>query len=137
MSHSIASSIMLRSLEFDLHLGWPEAERAQKQQVWVDIHFQFSQPPRACKTDDLVDTFCYDQLVQALKIKIATRQFRLLEHLGHELYHWCKELITQDVLIQVRVRKKPLIENLNDGVTFTYGDTITVQQFFPEKTRCE
>lgn len=122
MKNSIASCIQLYGLELDIHLGWPDAERLLKQVIIADIKIVFIQPPNACLTDNLADTFCYDKLTNEIKQRVAAQPFRLLEHLGHELYQTIKKTLNNDSLISLRITKKPAIPNLTGGVSFCYGD---------------
>lgn len=124
MKKSIASYIVLHGLELNVHLGWPEAERVHKQIVTIDIKIQFANPPHGCITDNLADTYCYDTLINAIKMKISEGQYRLLEHLSYKIYQIIKDTISNDILIEVHVRKKPAIAQLTGGVSFHYGDVI-------------
>lgn len=122
MKNSIASSIVLHSLELSVHLGWSDAEQLQQQIIVTDIKILFLQPPKACLTDNLADTFCYDELTQKIKQKASSKSFRLIEHLGHELYQTIKLTLLHDSAVSLRITKKPPIPNLKGGVSFCYGD---------------
>ena len=117
----ITSCLTLNGLELSIYLGWPQTERLQPQTVSVDMTIQFAVPPKACTTDTLNDTFCYDELVTLLKEKIAQRQFKLLEYLCYEMYQIVKNFLPADVTLRLCVTKKPAIENLTGGVRFCYG----------------
>lgn len=117
----IKTRIVLHKLELSIHLGWPESERLLKQNVMVDIDIHFSEPPRACLTDQLEDTYSYETLSNAIKEKITSRQFRLIEHLGHEIYQHVKILLPKATLVTICITKKPPILNLAE-VSFWYGD---------------
>ncbi|MES2217473.1 MAG: dihydroneopterin aldolase [Pseudomonadota bacterium] len=119
---NISSGIVLRGLEFPVFLGWPDAERAQQQLVVIDINLQFQQPPQGCVSDELQDTHCYDTLTATILEKISTRQYKLLEHLGHELYQHIKAFVKEGTTVGVRVKKLPPIASLKGGVFFHYGD---------------
>jgi FolB domain-containing protein len=103
-------------------LGWPDSERAQQQIVIVDFSLRFAEPPAGCVSDQLQDTHCYDTLTTKLKDMLASGNFRLLEHLGHEIYQFIKTLVTTTTLVNIRVKKLPPIANLKEGVFFHYGD---------------
>jgi FolB domain-containing protein len=122
MVPTIASSIVLRGLEFPVLLGWPEAERAIPQVVVMDFNLQFPQPPQGCVSDELQDTHCYDTLTTSILEKISQRQFRLLEHLGHEVYQHIKAFVKEGTRVNIRVMKQPPIAGLKGGVFFNYGD---------------
>jgi dihydroneopterin aldolase len=116
------SVIHLRAIELNLHLGWPEAERKEKQIILVDLHLHFSTPPKACETDDLKDTYCYDQLIQKIVKETTSREFRLIEYLAQHIYQIIRLTFTEIAAIQVAVSKKPAIPQLTGGVVFSYGD---------------
>lgn len=120
---SITSSIKLHDLELSAYLGWLDHERLQKQLVTFDIHIQFSHPPKACETDHLTDTHCYDTLIKAIENYLKSHQFRLIEHLCHDIYQLIKHTIKHSASVSVRVTKKPMIPSLIGGASFTYGDT--------------
>lgn len=116
------SSMVLNNLELSVRLGCLPIEQMQDQTIGVDIKLQFSNAPRACQTDNLDDTICYDLLISKIKNELASRKFRLIEHLGHEIYQIVRKNASSDVFIGIRIKKKPLIINLKEGVTFHYGD---------------
>jgi FolB domain-containing protein len=117
------TSLILRGLELGVYLGWLEAERKQKQKITLDIEMRFLHPPRACTTDDLEDTHCYDELIKNIKKHINKRQFRLVEHLGKELHHFIKQQFAQQqITLTIAITKKPPIANLTGGVSFYYGE---------------
>jgi len=116
------SSITLNSLELSVNLGWPQGERVKQQIITLDVAIHFSEPPLACTSDQLADTYCYDTLVNTIKASVATRNFRLLEHVGHEIHQLVKQSLRSDIRVHIRVTKKPAILNLTGGVTFSYGD---------------
>src|SRR5476649_983669 len=101
------SNITLHGLTLTVYLGWPQAERLHEQQVTLDAKIVFPQLPPACTSDDLNDTFCYDTLISAIKQKINSQKFRLLEHLGHEIYRTIKTLAPKEAKIQLSVNKQP------------------------------
>jgi FolB domain-containing protein len=123
------SSIWLKSLSLDVNLGWPEEERLTKQTVFVDIQLRFEQPPLACQTDDLSHTYCYDTLVNQLKINLLTRSFKLLEHLGYELFKLVKQSVGTQTSVLITITKNPNIADLTNGVCFSYGDDKTLWSF--------
>jgi FolB domain-containing protein len=113
--------ITLQQLELTAFLGWPDAERAEAQPISIDIQIEFEKPPAACTTDQLQDTYCYATLVGAIREKVAAKKYRLLEHLGYEIYQTIKQSVTA-AKIGVHVTKQPPIPNLTGGVAFYFGD---------------
>jgi len=122
----LEASLTIKKLEFFLNIGWGEEERAQKQSVFVDIQLFFSKPPNACKTDELSDTFCYDALIQQLKNTIQSKEFRLIEHVAHQIYHLTQSILSQknELKIKIFITKFPPIFGLTEGVCFQYGDIL-------------
>ncbi len=117
------SQITLLELKLDVFLGWPDAERIKKQRVYVDIEINFSEPPLGCVTDNLQDTFCYAELVKTIQAAVDTREFHLVEYLGHEIYHVVKQQVPASANIMIRITKKPaILKYLTNGVQFSYGD---------------
>jgi len=115
-------SINLNSLELSVKLGWPQDERLKEQIIRLDVVIRFLKPPKACQSDDLEDTHCYDALIEIIKQFVAARKFRLLEHLGSQIYTLIKKELSDNAEARVKITKKPAILNLTDGVTFCYGD---------------
>lgn len=113
--------MILKGLELSVNLGWTSGERAKQQSILLDATIDFAIPPLACTTDQLTDTYCYDQLIQQIKATIAVNSFRLLEHVTYEIYQLIKNFIQADTKINIQVTKKPAIANLA-GVTFCYSD---------------
>ncbi len=114
--------IELNGLKLHVFLGWTPGERTRQQEVTLDVSFVFASLPRACHTDQLDDTICYDQITTIIKKVIAQREFRLIEHLGHELYQAIKRTLSIPVKLELRLNKKPAITDLTKGVTFSLGD---------------
>lgn len=118
----MTARITLQQLELKVRLGFSEAERASLQPVWVTLDLTFSHPPKACSTDDLKDTICYDTLISNIKKNLAGREFRLLEYLAQEIVQIIKQESGNEMRILVSITKKPAIPDLLGGATFTYGD---------------
>lgn len=116
------SSIQLKGIELSLHFGWYEKERLQPQIIQVDVDLRFAQPPKACLSDDLVDTYCYDELIKNITIETSSRHFKLVEHLSFHVYQTIKKLLPDTTQVRVTIMKKPPIVNLSGGVIFAYGD---------------
>lgn len=118
----IKSSIVLQQLELHVQLGWLPAERLTLQLILVDIHIDFTKPPDACLTDDLQDTYCYHTLYNTLQENIAPKTYRLIEHLGYDIYHFVKSVMTDDSKVNICVTKNLKALNLSGAACFWYGD---------------
>lgn len=116
------ATLFIRRLELQVNLGWRKKERNQEQAIELDLDIRFPKLPKACITDNLDDTICYAQLIEAIRNSIATKNFKLIEHLSAEIYTIAKAHLPKQSKLNVRLTKYPNIEGLNDGVCFSYGD---------------
>jgi dihydroneopterin aldolase len=119
---AVTSSLSLNGLQLSVFLGVYPEERLQKQTVSLDSHIRFPEPPKACESDLLEETYCYDKLIKSLKSNLENRKFQLIEHLAQELHVLLKSYFPPFSAISIRVTKKPAISELTQGVTFEYGD---------------
>lgn len=116
------SHLSIHGLELLVYLGWSEEERLLQQAVFVDIDIGLPQPPKACVSDELKDTFCYATLIEHLRQHLTDKRFRLIEYLSREIYQTIKVKLPFPTLINVQVTKHPPLSGLTGGVCFNYGD---------------
>lgn len=96
------ATICIDNLETDVYIGATEEEKSCKQKIKWFISISFSDKPKACKTDFLEDTVCYDHVVDII-IKIShMKKYSLLEHLVATAYD---KLKTKDATVVVRASK--------------------------------
>ena len=117
-------NLLISKLELNVHLGWTQDERVRTQTVFVDIEIRYADAPRACHTDKLEDTLCYDQLIRVIREKLSKQHFQLIEHLANTIYHCIQSLLPDNTRANVRVHKYPNIDGLTDGVYFSFGDFV-------------
>lgn len=122
MITSPSSHLAIRGVELLLSLGWDDSERATNQTVMLDLDIHFREPPLACRTDELQDTFCYDKLITDLYTHVTAKSYRLIEHLCEEIYQDTKPKLPAQATLTVRVTKYPSISHLTGSVSFSYGD---------------
>lgn len=115
------ASLHLNEIELFVHLGWPEEERKQPQAVRVNIEVEFETPPDACETDQLEDSFCYAALIKKIQENTTNKQFRLIEHLGCDIYKLLKTILPSSQ-VRVKICKYPKLTGFSGPVYFTYGD---------------
>jgi FolB domain-containing protein len=120
--HTQTCKLRINALKLDVFLGWTEQEREQQQSVLVDIHIQFPKVPAACMSDELEDTYCYDNMIKQILQAIGQKHYRLVEHLTHTIYQTIKLSLPNDTLIGVGLTKHPSIDGLTGGVCFHYGE---------------
>lgn len=112
-------NLEIKQFELPVFLGWPHDERHQVQTVSIDIHISYPAPPLACTSDKLEDTLCYSWLTDQIREKIANHSFHLLEHLVKTVHTILINLLPDALMISVAINKKPTIEGLKGGVTFS------------------
>lgn len=120
-----SSSLTLNGLQLSVFLGVYPEEKIKPQPVSIDARVRFLEPPPACHTDRLEDTYCYDKIIKHLKENLSARRFQLVENLAQTLYELLKVYFPPGVVLSVRITKQPSIPELTRGVTFEYGDWAT------------
>lgn len=115
--------LAINGLELNTFLGWPDEERLQKQTVWLDVKMRFATAPKACVSDDLNDTVCYQHLIAELRQHLADKQFKLVEHLTHEIYTFIESAVPKETAIFITLTKRPPINGLGN-VTYHYGTAL-------------
>lgn len=116
----IESSLCLQNIELTLSLGWSAKERAQKQTLLMDITLTLAEPPKACETDELTDTYCYDTLIKKIQNEMEPREFRLIEHLAATIHHSLKACLPQVKQIHVAIKKNLAEVGLSGQAIFNY-----------------
>ena len=66
--------------------------------------------------------YCYDALTKLIQKQIALKSYRLIEHLGCEIYNIAKAFFSSHDKIAVKIIKHPDIPGLTGGASFSYGD---------------
>ena len=117
------SLLEFRGARLSVRLGCGAEERALPQPVDLDVSVRFAEPPAACASDDLGDTVCYADLIEAARGFVANREFKLVEHLAHELHRVLRPLVPPKADLWLRVTKlHPPVPDLLGGVSFALGD---------------
>lgn len=106
------TSLSINDLQLKVNLGASEKERARKQTVMLNIDIIFSTPPKACKTDAIADSVCYDEMIVKIRKFCIGKEYSLIEHLGHQLHQFIKKNIPSGCRLYLMVEKKPPIPNL-------------------------
>ena len=117
------SLLELRGARLSVHLGCGEAERTTAQPVDLDVSVRFAERPAACESDKLEDTLCYADLIAAARARVAGREWKLVEHLAHELWKVLRPLVPPGAELWLRVTKlRPPVSELSGGASFALGD---------------
>lgn len=112
--------IFLQEVKIKTVLGVPEWERMTPQTVVLDIELAMPHS-RSCKSDDIVDTIDYGQIVVRIRETLAEESFRLVEALA--------ETVAQLILtefgthwVKVRVAKPGVLPGVKQlGVVIERG----------------
>jgi dihydroneopterin aldolase len=113
-------------LELEVRLGCEAEERAAPQKVELDATLRFATAPEACRTDRLEDTICYADLAAVARERASAREYRLVEHLGQEIYTAFRDRIPEATQLQLVVRKvAPPVPGLHGGVSFAIEEEIS------------
>jgi dihydroneopterin aldolase len=120
----LGSAILeFRRARLAVRLGCSAEERAAPQPVDLDLAIRFAAPPPACASDRLEQTVCYADLIELARQTVAGREFRLVEHLAHELFARLRPLVPADAQLWLRATKlAPPVEGLAGGVAFSLGE---------------
>ena len=118
---SLHASLSLENIIIPLHIGWSEEERKRPQDISINIDIQFDEPPHACETDDLEDTICYKTLSDKIREYCTSREFKLIEYLGYQLYLFTKAQIPPNTKINVSI-VKPRSAFSTESRTFNISD---------------
>ena len=117
------SFLEFRGARLAVRLGCGAEERAFPQAVDLDVAIRFADPPAACESDKLEDTVCYADLVAVARARVAGHEFKLVEHLAHELLAALRPLTPPGTELWLRVTKlRPPVADLAGGVSFSLGD---------------
>lgn len=113
------SRLRLNKLELQVNLGWPEKERAKPQPIYLDIELSGNHLLKACKTDTLDDTVCYDILSTAIKAHVKNLEFKLVEHLAWDLFNFIQKKLPKKMGLKLTVTKPNApVEGLLGGASF-------------------
>lgn len=105
-----------------VYLGVTDEERHAPQHVSLDVAMWFANPPKACMTDHINDTICYAGIITAVQNNIGDRPFRLIEHLGYDIYHLIHSLLPKSAKISVKITKRPKVAGFDGNVQFHLAD---------------
>ncbi len=118
---------------FDLrlwvHLGYSEEEKLHPQMISLDIDLFFNSCPKGSKTDNLVDTICYHELIKLVTSHCQNKNFNLIEHLTQSIYNKISDFlmpqkhIIDSVKIEIHKISPPVL-NLHGGVSWTHHTTL-------------
>lgn len=117
------NKLSLNGIKIPISMGETEEERSEKQVIIIDLKMEFNNQPKACSSDELEDTICYEGVLNKIISFCENKSFKMLEYLACQIYLEIKAFKKNDIKLHVKVQKqyKPLAEVL-ESVTFEYGD---------------
>ena len=116
------SCLKLSGLMARVKVGCSPQERRRAARVYFDFAVRFPRRPRACRSDLLKDTICYASVCQLVTALVTAREFRLIEHLGYEVYTAIRKKLPTGCRLAVRVTKpRPPIPGVEGAAEFLYG----------------
>jgi dihydroneopterin aldolase len=119
----VNTQLSIQQLKLNVHLGWSAEERKMPQTIFLDAEIRLPQVSKACFSDDLNDTFCYDALISSIHQFLERKSLHLLEHLGYELFTFLKTKFPANAHLSLSVTKFPDIAGLTGGIRFTCDDS--------------
>lgn len=120
---NLNSWIEIHRLRFSLFLGCFEEERSELQDVEISIKVGLPKLPQACLTDEIENTVCYDKICSGILKNFEKKEFKLIESLGYQIYQFTRNLLPNDIKLQISVHKiKTPIESLKGGASFILGE---------------
>jgi len=119
-ANAIVSTLNVRGVQLFVHLGFSEAERANKQEVLADINFYFTEEPKAIKSDLLKDTICYHTLILDLRAFLAEKHFAMLEKLSSDIFEFLSQKLDINAKLHLSITKtQPPVDGLLGGVKYS------------------
>lgn len=123
--------LKISDLRLAVRLGVSRDEQAIPQAVSLSVQITFAELLPAVFSDQITDTFCYFAMSEHIRAFVLQHEpFHLLEHLGGCMYACVYHDLLQQAYthaqLEIAVKKiAPPVADLQDGVTFTYGGSLT------------
>lgn len=110
--NNLSTKLILTNLQLKIKLGVTAKERLIKQKVLLNLAIAYQGFPKACCSDKITDTICYDELIKNIKQFCKLNQFSLIEHLTYELFKHIKKLTGSKNKVHLTITKFPPIVGL-------------------------
>lgn len=88
----------------------------------MDIGIAFSQEPLGCRSDDLVDVFCYKMIAEKVIESVKGKSFHLIEFLAAYIFEaLIKHFSLEGAILEIRVTKPHHpVAYVQKGIVFKY-----------------
>jgi dihydroneopterin aldolase len=121
-----AHMVSVNRLQVHAHLGFYTGERAKLQPIEICFRLYFPTEP-VCSREDEGDFIDYGSLCKVLTDFIATRDFKLIEFMGAELFRQLRADLDArggaDIKLWLRLNKIAApVPGLTGGASFTHCD---------------
>jgi dihydroneopterin aldolase len=106
MSSETHDKLIIKNLAVETRIGVYEWEQNAPQMIWIDLELSID-AKRAAARDDMREAIDYGRLVTAVKERVQTKAYRLLETVAEEV----AALVLSDARVpsvRVRVTKRAL-----------------------------
>jgi dihydroneopterin aldolase len=111
------ATLEINKLILSVYIGVEDYERIVPQDIEINIVVEFETLPKACYTDSINDTICYDKLVSEIKKFCFNKGFHLIENLAYLVHRHLKTSFTSNK-IKLQVSKKPPIDDIKGSCSF-------------------
>ncbi|MEC9286711.1 MAG: 2-amino-4-hydroxy-6-hydroxymethyldihydropteridine diphosphokinase [Pseudomonadota bacterium] len=117
---TVRPELRVDDLRLAVHLGVPDSERENLQEVSISIAVTFPNVPDACSTDEIDGTIDYGVMCRRVTALVGSRAFRTIEHLAGSCLDELSEMLTEsgsELTLEVR-KCHPPIPDLHGGTAF-------------------
>ena len=117
---TVRPELRVDDLRLAVHLGVPDSERENLQEVSISIAVTFPNVPDACSTDEIDGTIDYGVMCRRVTALVGSRAFRTIEHLAGSCLDELSEMLTEsgsELTLEVR-KCPPPIPDLHGGTAF-------------------
>lgn len=114
--------LSVEGIEVQSHIGCSEDERADPQELRLDVYIRFPAFPKAAVSDSLSETVCYTEITRIIVDYFQNHQMQLIETAAYECYSRLKTL-DPDTQWCIRLNKvRPPVPAIKSGTQFICGD---------------
>lgn len=116
-------ALKIQDLILSVRLGCMAEERSNPQEVRITVELRFQNAPKGTQTDSLEDTVCYAKVSELIQRHCDSREFKLVERMGFEIYGLIREFAGPQVDVGICIHKvRPPVPRLIGGTFYRCGD---------------
>lgn len=130
--NSYNNYLTINKIRLIVKLGYEKEERTTPQPIEIDIKLYFPDLSDVNRKDD-GDFICYDKMSHLIKDLCDSKEFRLIEYLGTEIYNVIRPTVANEIKIKVKITKCILpVSFIMGGASFSYTDLPPGSWVIPE-----